>query len=126
MTPEEEIKWAYDILSYKVESLAKGKDIPEEVEKGSELVRRAIYTRVDNEWHDAALEHFDTLVHEISKSVLLPEDFRAAKHWDREGPMTLSFYWRWGLWMDCMADVPQMVELLLQGSVGAAFDAARK
>lgn len=125
MTETEEIKWATDILSYKIESLARGKDIPEEVEKGSDLIRRAIQMRVETECLDRMLEQFDEWAHEMAKSVRLPADFKAAKRWEGEGAMPLSFYWRWGLWMDCMADVPQMVELLLQGSVGAAFDAAR-
>lgn len=123
MTETEEIKWANDILGYKTQSLV---DIPKEVREGSELIRRAIGMRTENEWHDNVLEHLDKLAYEISQSVRLPVDFQAAKKWDNpKVAMPLSFYWRWGLWMDCMADVPEMIELLLQGSVGAAFDAAR-
>jgi len=117
MTEAEEIGWALKILKYEVPSLEKGKDIPLEVEKNSELVQWAIMARVDNTWHDDALEAIDKWAHEISSTTDIGQVTRRST--------MLSDYWRWGLWMDCMADVPEMVELLFQGLVGAAFDAAR-
>jgi len=117
MTEAEEIGWALKILKYEVPSLEKGKDIPLEVEKNSELVQWAIMARVDNTWHDDALEAIDKWAHEISSTTDIGQVTRRST--------MLSDYWRWGLWMDCMANVPEMVELLFQGLVGAAFDAAR-
>ena len=117
MTEAEEIGWALKILKYEGPSLEKGKDIPLEVEKNSELVQWAIMARVDNTWHDDALEAIDKWAHEISSTTDIGQVTRRST--------MLSDYWRWGLWMDCMADVPEMVELLFQGLVGAAFDAAR-
>jgi len=117
MTEAEEIGWALKILKYEVPSLEKGKDIPLEVEKNSELVQWAIIARVDNTWHDDALEAIDKWAHEISSTTDIGQVTRRST--------MLSDYWRWGLWMDCMANVPEMVELLFQGLVGAAFDAAR-
>ena len=117
MTAEEEVQWALKILSYEVDSLEKGKEIPLEVEKASELIRWAVMARVDNDWHDDALKAIDRWAHEIASSTDIG---RVTRH-----STQLSDFWRWGLWMDCMADVPQTVELLFQGLVGAAFDAAR-
>lgn len=113
MTEAKEIKWAIDILGYKVDPAS----VSAEVWKQSELVKRAISARGEGNWHDDVLESIEGMAHEIASTTDIGKVTRYSTK--------LSDYWRWKLWIDCMADTPLMVELLFQGLIGAAFDASR-
>lgn len=113
MTEKEEMQLAIKILMYEVDI----KDVPAEVEKASDLVRTAVFAQSQHNWHDDILEALEDWVYEISSTTEVDDVNR--------GSNKLSAYWRWRLWMDCLADAPSKTEMLLQGLVGAAFDAAR-
>lgn len=73
-------------------------------------------------WRDNFLEACAEMTHDIARSLPAPGDVflntRAAGNMAR--------YWRWALFEDCMADVPDQVERVMQALVGTAFDAARR
>ncbi len=83
------------------------------------LEDRLKHMRYEEEFHDSWLNKLDEQIHEISSSIPVFPAPRPGR------PATLGQYWRWSMMMDCMADVPYMIELCLQGLVGAAFDTAR-
>lgn len=70
-------------------------------------------------FHDRWMDALAQSVHEISRSIPLEPPARAGR------PATVATFWRWKLWQDCMADVPEQVDMCLNALVGAAFDAAR-
>lgn len=74
---------------------------------------------VQERWHDGWLDELSTSAHVIASSILVDHPGRD------DVSKTLSSYWRWTMWMDSQADVPEMIQLLLQGMVGMAFDIAR-
>lgn len=76
------------------------------------------HLQFEDGFHERWLAEADEQTHQISSSIEMPV-FRPGR------PNTLSTYWRWAMWMDCMADVPMQMELCLQGLVGSAFDNAR-
>ena len=74
----------------------------------------------EGRWVDGFLEESADWTHEIARSTPAPAGSggRAAG--------SMSQYWRWALFEDCMADVPSQVERCLQALVGAQFDLGRK
>jgi len=77
------------------------------------------YTDLSHEYAflDRFLEQAGDWVYEISSSTPAPDD---ATH---RSAGSMAKYWRWTLWEDCMANVPDQVERVMQALVGAAFDA---
>lgn len=77
------------------------------------------YTDLSHEYGflDRFLEQAGDWVYEISSSTPAPEDAT-----DRSAG-SMARYWRWTLFEDCMANVPDQVERVMQAMVGTAFDA---
>lgn len=77
----------------------------------------------ENKFLDDFLSNCDGWVYEIARSLPAPEPERQAFN---SRVTSMATYWRWQLWEDCMADVPNQVERCLQALVGSAFDNERK
>ena len=80
------------------------------------------YHRLESEqrMYNNMMDRLDELISEISTTTECTPTARSGR------PATLATYWRGAMWMDCYADIPDQIEYLFQGLVGAAFDAARK
>lgn len=80
------------------------------------LEDRLEHERFEAQFHDQWMNGLAEATHEIARSLTCEPASRLGY------PATLATYWRWAMWEDCMADVPQQVERCLQALVaGAAF-----
>lgn len=86
------------------------------------LEDRLEHERFEAQFHDRWMDRLAEAVHEIARNLPTPPEWLTPGHAWNDRKATLAGFWRWAMWEDCMADVPQQVERCLQALVaGAAF-----